>query len=72
MAGRFDCSFKNKEVRMAIYIMGPFFIAGLVWIFNMQNNYNPIVQLLPLIAWAIYYIWRYSYRKKMKMESSQQ
>ncbi|MCG3088961.1 hypothetical protein [Sporosarcina cyprini] len=57
---------------MAIYIMGPFFIVGLVWLCNMQNKYNPIVQLIPLIAWTIYYIWRHSYRKKMKMESSQQ
>ncbi|MBB4825604.1 uncharacterized membrane protein YjjB (DUF3815 family) [Sporosarcina luteola] len=70
MDDRFDLSFKNKEVRMAIYILAPFFIIGFTLLIIVENKYFPLVQLIPLVAWTIYYLWRFSYRRKKKKESA--
>ena len=66
MSERFELSFKNKEVRMWLYLMVPTFIIGSIIIFYSQQKYQYIPLSLLAIVWTVYYLWRYFYRKKMK------
>ncbi|MGD6968349.1 hypothetical protein ACQCVP_18110 [Rossellomorea vietnamensis] len=63
MNQRFELSFKNKEVRMWIYLAVPTFIVGAILIFYGDGYYHWIPYLLFL---TIFYIWRFFYRRKRK------
>lgn len=66
MNERFDLSFKNKEVRMWLYIMVPtFFIGSLLLIFG-DNKDQYIRFSVLVIAIIVFYIWRFVYRRKQK------
>lgn len=66
MAERVEMSFKNKEMKMWFLIMGPALIIGSILMFSSisSNRYLPFSILL--VGYAIYYPWRYLYRKKKK------
>lgn len=64
MSERFELSFKNKEVRMWFYLMVPTFIIGSIFIFFGEQQYQYIPLLVLVIAWTVFYLWRYFYRKK--------
>lgn len=66
MSERFELSFKNKEVRMWFYLVIPAFIIGSLIIFYGDQKYQYIRFLVLVIAWVIFYIWRFFYRKKQK------
>lgn len=66
MSERFELSFKNKEVRMWFYLVIPAFIIGSLIIFYGDQKYQYIRLLVLVIAWVIFYIWRFFYRKKQK------
>ncbi|MGE7979188.1 hypothetical protein [Psychrobacillus sp. NPDC093200] len=66
MSERFELSFKNKEVRIWFYVMLPTFIIGSIFIFYGEQKYQYIPFLLLVIAWSIFYLWRFFYRKKKK------
>ena len=66
MSERFDLSFKNKEVRMWLYIMVPTFITGsLLLIFGDYKDQYIRFSVL-VIAIIVFYIWRFVYRRKQK------
>ncbi|MCG7343221.1 hypothetical protein MHZ92_03685 [Sporosarcina sp. ACRSL] len=67
MDDRFDLSFKNKEVRVWIYIMVPSITASVLLILFTEIA-NPYINLIPAIAWTLYYIWRFFFRRKQKKE----
>ncbi len=64
MENRFDLSWKNKEVRMWIYIMIPTAIIGFSILILADYAYQYIAALVPLSAWIVFCIWRSKYRKK--------
>ncbi|MGH2317671.1 hypothetical protein ACRC6Q_07860 [Planococcus sp. SE5232] len=64
MENRFDLSWKNKEVRMWIYIMIPTAIIGFSILIFADYAYQSIASLVILSAWIIFYFWRLKYRKK--------
>lgn len=68
MSDRIEMSFKNKEIRMWAYIMVPTVIVGSILILRgnaIQGfDYRFVNLLLLLISQAIYYTWRFQYRKK--------
>ncbi|MFJ5771675.1 hypothetical protein [Psychrobacillus sp. NPDC093180] len=65
MSERFDLSFKNKEVRVYLYLAIPTFILGSILIFYSEKNY----QFIPLLVfWTIFNIWRFVHRRKQKKE----
>lgn len=66
MSERFELSFKNKEVRIWLYLMLPTFIIGSIFIFWGEQKYQYIRLLLLVIAWTIFFSWRFFYRKKQK------
>lgn len=66
MADRVEMSFKNKEVKMWFVIMIPFFLIASFFLFEGNPANRSLPFLLLLLAWAIYYSWRYRYRKKQK------
>ncbi|WP_036659334.1 hypothetical protein [Paenisporosarcina sp. HGH0030] len=68
MSERFELSFKNKEVRMWFYLAVPAFIIGSIIIFYGEQKYQYIRLLVLVIAWTIFYIWRFFYRKEQKKE----
>lgn len=70
MTNRFELSFKNKEVRMWIYIMIPTAILGFSILIFADSAYQYLSSLVLLSAWIIYYAWRFQYRKK-KTDSNQ-
>ena len=65
MSKRFELSFKNKEVRMWVYLAVPTLIIGIIIIYYGEQNYYYIPLFL---FWIIFYIWRFSYRRKQKKE----
>lgn len=66
MNERFDLSFKNKEVRMWLYIMVPTFLIGsLLLIFGDYKDQYIRFSVL-VIAIIGFYIWRFIYRRKQK------
>lgn len=66
MAERVEMSFKNKEVKMWFLIMIPFFVIGSLVLFFGDQSTRYLPFLLIMAAWAIYYSWRYRYRKKRR------
>ncbi|PKH11182.1 hypothetical protein [Planomicrobium sp. MB-3u-38] len=66
MAERVDMSFKNKEVKMWFMIMVPVFILGSIALFTNEPTSRYLPFLIMMIGLAIYYSWRFSYRKKKK------
>lgn len=68
MSDRFKLSFKNKEVRMWVYLMVPTFIIGSIIIFYGEQKYQYIPLLLVVLGWTFFYIWRFYYHKKQKKE----
>jgi len=66
MAERFDMSFKNKELKMWFLIMGPIFIIGSIALYNSTPSTRWLPFLILMIGYAIYYPWRYRYRKQQK------
>lgn len=65
MNDRFDLSFKNKEVRVWIYINVPF-ITALVILLLFTEIEPVITGLFPAMAGIMYYLWRFFYRRKQK------
>ncbi|HJF31347.1 MAG TPA: hypothetical protein K8V56_06150 [Sporosarcina psychrophila] len=70
MSDRFELNFKNKEVRIWLVIMIPAMIAGVLIMLFAETKQQYITSSFPVIAWMIFYIWRYFYRRKQKKESS--
>ncbi|WP_313894436.1 hypothetical protein [Psychrobacillus sp.] len=69
MSDRFDLSFKNKEVRMWLYLAVPTFIVGSIIILFFDQQKYPYAPLSLLIAfWSIFYTWRFFYRRNKKKE----
>ncbi|WP_223632628.1 hypothetical protein [Planococcus sp. 4-30] len=68
MENRFDLSWKNKEVRMWIYIMIPTAIIGFSILIFADYTYQSIASLVILSAWIIFYFWRLKYRKKKRLK----
>jgi len=66
LSNRFELSFKNIEVRIWIVIMVPFFIVGALFIIFAEFKYQSLGIVFPLIAWIIFYVWRFFYRRKQK------
>ncbi|MCM3711755.1 hypothetical protein [Sporosarcina luteola] len=65
MSERYELSFKNKEVRMYVYLVVPTLIIASILIFYGEQNYH----FIPLLAFLIiFYVWRYFYRRKRKKE----
>lgn len=65
MENRFDLSWKNKEVRMWIYIMIPTAIIGFSILILADYAYQYIAALVPLSAWIVFvYGVRNTERKK--------
>ena len=64
MTERFDLSFKNKEVRMWLYIMVPTFIIGSLLLLFGDFKDQYIRFGLLVIAIIFFYVWRYLYRRK--------
>lgn len=66
MSDRFKLSFKNKEVRIWFVMMIPTVIIGTLIMVLVGIRYQYVAVLLTLIAWIIFYIWRYFHRKKQR------
>ncbi len=66
MSERLELSFKNKEVRIWFVMMMPAVIVGALIMFFVGIRYQYVAVLLILMAWVIFYIWRYFYRKKQR------
>jgi len=66
MSDRLELSFKNMEVRMWFVMMIPTVIIGALIMVFVGIVYPYIAVSLILIAWIIFYIWRYFYRKKKR------
>ncbi len=66
MNNRFELSFKNKEVRVWVAIMIPTLIAEIAFILLTETPNSYINVFFPLVSWAIFFIWRYFYKKKQK------
>jgi heme O synthase-like polyprenyltransferase len=57
--------FKNEENRMWVYLAVPTFIIGTLIIYYGEQKY----QYIALLGfWAIFYLWRFFYRRKQKKE----
>lgn len=63
---RFDMSFKNKEVRIWFYLMAPLIIIGSIILFFGEQKYQYVRLLMLISVFAIFYIWRFFYRRKQK------
>ena len=70
MSDRFELSFKNKEVRIWMVIMVLATIAGALIVLFTEIQHLFITGSFPVLAWMIFYIWRYFYRRKQKETSS--
>lgn len=66
MTERFELSFKNKEVKMWFIIMTPFFLLSSLFLFFGDPANRSLPFLLLILAWVIYYSWRYRHRKEQK------
>lgn len=66
MAERFEMNFKNPELKMWFIVMTPFIvIGGIALLMNdPSTRYVPFLSLI--IGYAIYYIWRFRFRKKKR------
>ena len=64
MSDRFELSFKNKVVRMWLIIMIP---ALIVEILIVKFTKVPVFTLIP---WAIFFVWYYFHKRKLKKEQS--
>ncbi|EPD53784.1 hypothetical protein HMPREF1210_00607 [Paenisporosarcina sp. HGH0030] len=53
---------------MWFYLAVPAFIIGSIIIFYGEQKYQYIRLLVLVIAWTIFYIWRFFYRKEQKKE----
>ncbi len=62
----FDLSFKNKEVRMWLYIMVPTFIIGSFLLIFGEYKDQYIRFSVLVIAIIVFYTWRFFYRRKQK------
>ncbi|KQL38857.1 hypothetical protein AN960_12845 [Bacillus sp. FJAT-25509] len=58
--------FKNKEDRMWVYLAVPTFIIGIIIIYYSELNYYQWILFQAFLA--IFYIWRFFYRRKRKKE----
>ena len=72
MAERFELSFKNKEVKMWFITVGPAFIIGAIALYNSTPSTRWLPFLILMIGYAIYYPWRYRYRKEQKAAGRRQ
>lgn len=70
MTDRFDLSFRNKEVRVWLFIMVPTVIVEILFILFSETPNGYITGFIPLISWTIFFIWRYFYKKKLKKVQS--
>lgn len=71
MSQRIELSFKNKEIRMWFYIVVvPVFLIGSIIMFIGGVTYNYVAWVLLVIAWIIFYTWRFLYRRKQKNENN--
>jgi len=70
MSERFELNFKNKEVRMWLYLAIPTFIVGSIILFYGEQKYQYIRLLMLVVVFAIFYIWRFFYRRKQKKLSN--
>lgn len=68
MGERFELSFKNKEVRMWCYIIGPTVVAGVLIPLMGGIEYQYVQISLSLPALIAFYVWRFLYRRKQKKE----
>lgn len=68
MSERLELNFKNKEVRMWIYIMGPTVIVGILILLFGEHEYQFVRLLLLMIAVITFYLWRFLYKRKQKKE----
>ena len=69
MNDRFDLSFKNKEVRVWLGIMVPFMAAAIL-LRLLTEIHMLYSNAIALAAWTVFFIWRFSYRKKQRKASS--
>lgn len=73
MSDRIKLSFKNKEIRMWAFIMVPTIVGGFVLLYfaDKADHYGFRVApyILLMLSYAIYYTWRYQYRKKQKSKN---
>ena len=70
MAERFEMSFRNKELKMWFLIMGPAFIIGTIALVTSDPSTRWLPFLILMIGYAIYYPWRWHYRKKQEETDS--
>ncbi|WP_342542384.1 hypothetical protein MHH33_16515 [Paenisporosarcina sp. FSL H8-0542] len=68
MSERFELSFKNKEVRMWFYLMGPTVIVGGLILLYGKHKYQYVQFSMLVIAVITFYLWRFLYRRKQKKE----
>lgn len=69
MSEGFELSFKNKQVRMAFIIMVPTFVA-VIFLALMTEIPMIYIEFLPILSWAVFFIWRYLYKKKQRKQES--
>lgn len=69
MSERFELSFKNKEVRMGVYLAVTTFIISFIIIFYGEQEYQYIRLLVLVIAWTIFYIWRFFFSEETEERS---
>lgn len=72
MAERLDMCFRNKEVKMWFVIMGPFIVMGVIALLTSDPSTRWLPFLILMIGYAIYYPWRYNYRKVQKEADKKQ
>ncbi|HSJ39028.1 MAG TPA: hypothetical protein VK945_12535 [Planococcus sp. (in: firmicutes)] len=65
MEDRFEMSFRNKQVRVWLALMVPALVLTMYFAFFAENP-GILAPTPPLVAWIVYYIWRFNYRKKKK------
>lgn len=66
MSDGFELSLKNKVVRMCLWIMIPATIIGISLILLTELP-SIIPSLIPTVAWAIFFIWLYFYKRKQRL-----
>ena len=68
MSERFELSFRNREVKMWVYLMGPIVIVGSLILLFGDHKYQFVRLLLLVIAIITFYLWRFLYKRKQKKE----
>lgn len=66
MGERFEMSFRNPEVKMWFIIMTPFILFGFIILYMNAPSTRPLPFAGLIIGYAIYYTWRFRYRKKKR------